>query len=525
MYDHKAVGERHGTSGSGGTADGTRALTSPLRRVLAAGSSIRVRLTLWYVALLGILLALFCGYVYLSLERRLRDETDRLLEVQARRMTPPPELRADLPPRPPRPFRVAPATGGTIAAVFDETGEDFFGGETWDGYAELGEPRTRAAAGQRDLRTAVLADGEPWRVLTVPVVVDGDVRAVAQIARSEVPIRSALRELLLLFATAVPLTLGLAIAVGLFLAGRALDPIDRITRTAAGINADDLSRRLGLPRRDDEVGRLAATFDTMLDRLDRAFRRQRQFTADASHELRTPLAMLQSQIELALDRPRGAAEYEATLISLGDDVRRMEGLLGDLLTLARAEAGHLPLAPESLDLADLATDVAAAMEPLASARGVQLARAGDDSLPVVADQTRLTQLLVNLLDNAVKYTPDGGMVTVSTERVAGEARLSVADTGVGVAPEHLPHLFDRFYRADAARARADGGAGLGLAICRWIAEAHGGRIDVTSRLGAGTTVAVRLPLAADTARPRRHADLATAVRAGRPESNGHALAE
>lgn len=503
----------------------TRGPASPLRRVLAAGSSIRVRLTLWYVALLAVILTVFCGYVYVSLERRLRDETDRLLDVQARRMIPPPDMRPDLPPRPPRPFRVTPAAGGTIAAIFGETGEEFLGGETWDGYADVAEPRALAAAGRRDLRTAVLADGEPWRVLTFPIVVDDDVRAVAQIARSEVPIRSALHELLLLFATAVPLTLGLAVAVGLFLAGRALGPIDRITRMAARIGADDLSRRLGLARRDDEVGRLAATFDTMLDPLDRAFRRQRQFTADASHELRTPLAMFQSQIELALDRPRSAEEYEATLVSLGDDVRRMEGLLGDLLTLARADAGHLPLVPESLDLADLATDVAAAMEPLASVHGARLARSGDGPLPILADQTRLTQLLVNLLDNAVKYTPAGGTVTVATGRDADEAVVRVADTGIGVAAEHLPHLLDRFYRADAARARAAGGAGLGLAICRWIAEAHGGRIGIESTLGRGTTVTVRLPLSTESRLSPRGADLATVVRAGRPASNGHVLVE
>ncbi|MDP8924567.1 MAG: ATP-binding protein [Chloroflexota bacterium] len=520
MSGRSGLNARHRPRGH----DATRWPSASFRRILTDGSSIRVRLTLWYVALLAVILVLFSGFVYVSLERRIRDETDRLLELQARRLQPPPEAR-EFPPRPPRPIRTASASGGTVVGIFDETGRDFFAGESWDGFAALGEARSLAAAGQRDLRTVVLADGEPWRVLTVPIVVDGDVQAVGQIARSEVPGRSALDELLLLFATAVPLTLALAVAIGLFLAGRALDPIDRITRMAARINADDLSRRLGLPPRDDEVGRLAATFDTMLDRLDRAFRRQRQFTADASHELRTPLAMLRGQIELALDRPRSAEEYEATLVSLGDDVRRMEGLLGDLLTLARADAGRLPLVPEPLDLADLATDVAAAMEPLASARGVRLTRSGGGALPIVADQTRLTQLLVNLLDNAVKYTPDGGTVTVSTGRDAGQAILSVADTGIGVAPEHLPHLFERFYRADAARARAEGGAGLGLSISRWIAEAHGGRIDIESRLGEGTTVTVRLPVLDDVGRPARRADFVTAARTGRPATSGHALVE
>jgi heavy metal sensor kinase len=296
-------------------------------------------------------------------------------------------------------------------------------------------------------------------------------------------------------ALAIPLTLLLAVAVGLFLAGRALDPIDRITRTADQIGAENLSRRLDLPPSADEVGRLAATFDRMLDRLDRAFRRQRQFTADASHELRTPLAMLISQAEVALGRRRTASEYQRVLAGVRDDARRMDQLLGELLTLARADAGQELLMREPLDLGDLTTDVVAAMEPLARARGVELRLGPIEAVEVQGDQTRLTQLLVNLVDNGLKYTPAGGPVTVSVERQDGTAVIQVADGGVGIASEHLPHVFERFYRVDAARSRAEGGAGLGLTIGRWIAEAHGGTIRADSELGRGSTFTVHLPLA------------------------------
>jgi heavy metal sensor kinase len=469
--------------------------------------TLRVRLTLWYVGLLALILLAFCAVLYVSLERTLHAEIDSTLEAQYQRMvtsirfgarTPPPDLRDVI-------LRRRPPIAGTAVAFYDPSGEVLLFGETWEELPDLADVRAGAVGGARDLRTIVAADGEPWRVLTGPVQRDGRLPAVIQVARSERDVRAALGHLLFEMAVAIPLTLCLAVAVGLFLAGRALDPIDRITRTADQIGAENLSRRLDLPANDDEVGRLAATFDRMLDRLERAFRRQRQFAADASHELRTPLAMLTTQAELALERRRTPAEYQQALTSVRDDARRMGQLLGELLTLARADAGEESLSIEPLDLADLAADVVAAMEPLAQGRGVTLRHPPAGSIIVRADQTRLTQLVINLVDNGLKYTPAGGTVTVSTERADGWAALRVADTGHGIAREHLPHVFERFYRVDEARARAEGGAGLGLAISRWIAEAHGGTIGVESEPGRGTTFIVRLPLAssssADEPRP------------------------
>jgi len=285
-----------------------------------------------------------------------------------------------------------------------------------------------------------------------------------------------------------------ASAGGLFLAGRALDPIDGITRAAAAIGADDLSQRLHFRGSLDEVGRLAATFDRMLDRLDRAFRRQRQFTADASHELRTPLTMLASQIDVALERKRTPADYEALLRSLREDAARMTQLVSELLTLARADAGQQLLTREELDLGVLVNSVVQAMQPLALQRGVRLAEHAQPRVTISGDQTRLSQLLINLVDNALRYTSAGGNVNVAVKEQAGWAELRVEDTGIGIAAEHLPHLFERFYRADPARARADGGSGLGLAIAQWITQAHAGQITVESEFGRGSTFTVRIPL-------------------------------
>jgi heavy metal sensor kinase len=464
------------------------------RRAWVALHTIRARLTLWYVALLAIILVAFSAFLYFSLARNLYAEVDQLLAAEAQQIVTSLELHTG-PPRLPRLSSRLPA--GMVVQLYDPAGEPLAASDAGTAFPLLPTALAQAAQGHKQLETARLADGTLWRVLTRPVVTDGQVVAVLQVARPLRDVEGALRQLVTLMALAIPSTLLLAIAGGLFLAGRALDPIDRITRAAESISAEGLSRRLALPPSPDEVGRLAATFDRMLERLEHAFQRQRQFAADASHELRTPLAMLTTEADLALERPRRAAEYRRVIASMREEAARLNQLLSDLLTLARADAGQETLAREPLALDALADDVVAAMTPLAQTRGVRLERSGDRAtVRVLGDQTRLTQLLVNLIDNGLKYTPAGGTVTVAVGREGGQAVVRVVDTGVGIAAEHLPHLFERFYRVDKARSRAEGGAGLGLSICQWIARAHGGEITVASQPGQGTTFTVQLPLAA-----------------------------
>jgi signal transduction histidine kinase len=233
----------------------------------------------------------------------------------------------------------------------------------------------------------------------------------------------------------------------------------------------------------------------MLDRLDRAFQQQRQFTADASHELRTPLAMVMSQIDIALERTRSAEQYQQTLRSMREDVADLSRLVSELLMLARAEAGQEPLARERIEMTELISGVLASMQPLACARGVQLVVSDNGAVPLEGDESRLMQLVINLVDNGIKYTPPGGLVTVTARQEPGLAIVEVSDTGPGIQLEDQQRIFERFFRVDSARSRG-AGAGLGLAISRWIAEAHGGDIRVECGPTGGTTFSVRLPSAA-----------------------------
>ena len=232
----------------------------------------------------------------------------------------------------------------------------------------------------------------------------------------------------------------------------------------------------------------------MIGRLDAAFRRQREFTADASHELRTPLTAIKGQVEVALGKPRDAGSYRDVLQTVNEEVDRLIRLVGSLLTLARADAGQIPITSEAVSLPDLVAAAAEQVRPAMEGRGVELRLEPGPAATLRADEDLLLQLLLNLLDNAGRFTPSGGRVSAGWAVADGGVELQVRDTGVGIAPEHLPHLFERFYRADTARSRTAGGAGLGLSICRWIAEAHGGSISVESAPGQGTTFTVTLPL-------------------------------
>lgn len=283
-----------------------------------------------------------------------------------------------------------------------------------------------------------------------------------------------------------------AVCGGYFLSRRALDPVARSIETARLLNPADLSARL--PRRGvgDELDELANTLNKMLDRLAEYHANIQRFTADASHELRSPLSAMRTAIEVALQQPRPIEQYRRVLESLGSQCERLSDLVNNLLLLARADAGQVELRREPVDLAEIVRETVDLYQPVADDQDVILETFISSPLTLFGDRGRLRQLVTNLLDNALKFTHRGGRVTVRLETACAAARLTVADTGVGIAADDLPRIFDRFFQSDAARHGA--GAGLGLSICRWIVTAHAGTIAADSQPDVGTAMTVVLPL-------------------------------
>ncbi len=466
---------------------------------------IRVRLTLWYLAVLTVVLALFGGGVYLALRESLDDSLEATVLSRSEALMSVVQMKDAGPALPDSVIQAAtdPADGSDFDE--DEAEERF--ARTWDRagnvVSDAGGVKAEVLP-QRDAILPVVGGTEQWvklpgddadfQILVRPIVIDGDVVGVLEVGQSRESIDETLGALVIILTIATPITLVLAGLGGLLIAGRALAPVDSVTRLARRLSAEDLSGRLDLDLPDDELGRLARTFDEMIARLEGAFRRQRQFTGDASHELRTPLTALKGQVEVALARQREPDEYRAVLTAVNEEVDRMIRLVGSLLALARADAGEIALGREPIVLGDAIAGAVEQVEPAASQRGVALDVKHGPELVVNADESLLLQLLLNQLDNAIKYTPSGGDVGVTWGVEGRFVVVAVSDTGIGVADEHQPHIFERFYRVDTARSRAEGGTGLGLAISRWITEAHGGTINVASTLGTGSTFTIRLPL-------------------------------
>jgi heavy metal sensor kinase len=294
---------------------------------------------------------------------------------------------------------------------------------------------------------------------------------------------------------ALALAAGLSLVGGRLMARKSLLPIQSMTDRAQSIGATNLGERLTRSGNSDELDRLAGVLNDMLTRLERQFRQVQQFTADAAHELRTPLAALRGSVEIALSRGAGAEELRSVLVDSIEEFDRLSRLTDDLLLLARADSGRKFLNREPVAFHVAVQDMVDLFAPLAQDRRVNLTCNTLAPVQLNADGGRLRQVLSNLLDNAIKYTPAGGSIAVDLVQTDGVAELRVNDTGIGIPEADLPKIFDRFYRVDAARTRSTGGVGLGLAICRTIVEAHGGRIDLQSIEGKGCSAIVRLPAA------------------------------
>jgi two-component system, OmpR family, sensor kinase len=341
----------------------------------------------------------------------------------------------------------------------------------------------------------VFLDGNHLRVLSVPLTLGDRPVGTLQLASSLAVVDATQRTLLNVLLAGSVISVSLAGLAGWLTTRRALSPLEAVTQTALQITkADDLSHRiLYQGPANDEVGQLIHAFNQTLARLENLFNSQRRFLADVGHELRTPLTVIKGNVDLM--RRIGFADQES-LDGIENEVDRLTRLVGDLLLLAQAESGKLPLDQRLVELDTLLLEALQHMRVLARER-LQLRVNEIDQVLVCGDQDRLKQVMVNLVGNAIQYTPAGGEVNLSLSKVGDQARMMISDTGPGIPAEDLPHIFERFYRAEKSRTRsADGkGFGLGLSIAYWIVRNHGGRIEVDSQEGRGTTFCIWLPLA------------------------------
>jgi len=306
---------------------------------------------------------------------------------------------------------------------------------------------------------------------------------------------AALKQLLLIAIFVVPVGLAVAAVASWWVAGRALQPVNLLAQAAKEIGISDLDRRLPLRGTGDELDRLSVTFNDMFARLAKAIGEMKQFTASMSHELRTPLTTLRGEAEVMLLQPHSIQEYRRLLASHLEEYDRLARLINRLLTLARAEAGDIKMHPESVDLAQLTRYLVEELETVATSKQVALSIESKGPVNIEADHDWLETAILNLLDNAIKYTPEGGHVTLLVANRGSERILEIRDTGIGISADALPHIFERFYRADHSRNGHNEGAGLGLNLVQWIVEQHHGRIEVKSEPGKGSCFTVSLPAA------------------------------
>lgn len=453
--------------------------------------SIRWRLTLWYGAVLGVVLVAFGASVFVMMQRHWIERIDKGLREEISDVL----------------SEVEPATERESMLTWmnrrfaGHEGFDFqvttVGGERIFSSPRLGERRLPIPTDlpmEQNRFTVVEAEQHQWRIINRRVA-GPESDLVVQVARSLEDYDHEMGELMATLLIVGPLTLIAALSGGYFLAQRALAPVDRMTETARQITARRLDQRLEVPVPGDELGRLAETLNGMIERLERSFREMQRFTADASHELRTPIAVVRAEAEVALGKPLDDREKQNLLSNILEECERLTHTTEQLLTLSRDDAGIGQAPPEPVDLVEMADEVVEVMRPLAEGKGQHLSIETSRAAVVQGDPGRLRQVFYNLLDNAIKYTPEGGRVELAVEASDSGVTVTVRDTGVGIPPEHLPHVFDRFYRVDKARSRAAGGSGLGLSIVQSIITAHGGQVELSSAAGEGTICTFRLPRA------------------------------
>jgi len=459
---------------------------------------IKWKLTLWYGGILALILIIFSSGVYIYFRNSLQKSIDAKIksigDVLASSMTDThnqgvfgnfERYLENVLGRKPK---------GKIIQIIDASGK--IGAKMND--IETGTVPVKFTTLERAWKGEVvyetLEDMNPkLRLVTIPIFENKRVNGIVQVGSSMADFDETMTKLLIIMIIGIPTSLSITIAVGYFMARKALKPVDQIRRAAVKISSNNLDERIDIRGRRDELSRLSETFNAMISRLKDAFQRVNQFSNDVSHELKTPLTILKGETEVVLRKERESGEYKRLLVSNLEEIDRMSRIIDDLLLLSKADTKDITLNLESVSLRDLVADVCMNMKIFADNQGVNLMVDELADVRFTGDELKLRRMFLNILENGIKYTPQGGTVTVSSHASNGHVSVNVKDDGVGISEDHIKYIFDRFYRADRSRKR-ESGSGLGLSISKWIAEIHKGTIEVVSRPAHGSQFSIKLPI-------------------------------
>jgi heavy metal sensor kinase len=459
---------------------------------------IKWRLTIWYGVVLSLILVIFASGIFIYFKNSLQDSIDAKIrsigEVLSSSMT--------------------ETHGASVFGNFERYLENVLGRKPKGKFIQIMDSSGRIGAKMSDIEGEALPTsfnaleramrGEivyetiertkpRLRMVTIPIMDNKKVTSVVQVGTSLEDFDETIRKLLLIIIISIPTSIIVTIVVGYFMAKKALKPVDQIRRAAVKISSSNLDEKIDIGGRRDELGRLAETFNAMIGRLKDAFQRINQFSIDVSHELKTPLTILKGETEVALRKEREKDDYQKLLLSNLEEIDRMSCIIDDLLLLSKADTKEIKLNIEEVALRDLIMDVCMNMKVVADKKDVELQISELEDVRLKGDELKLRRMLLNIVENGIKYSHIGGKVSVSSYVNDGYAKIDVKDDGIGISEEDIKYVFDRFYRADRSRKR-ESGSGLGLSISRWIAEAHKGSLEVKSQPAQGSMFTIKLPI-------------------------------
>ena len=459
---------------------------------------IRWRLTIWYGVVLSLILIIFASGIFIYFKNSLQESIDAKIrsigEVLSSSMT--------------------DAHNTSVFGNFERYLENVLGKKPKGKFIQIMDSSGRIGAKMSDIEGEALPTsfsaleramrGEivyetiertkpRLRMITIPILENKKVTSVVQVGTSLEDFDETIRKLLLIMIISIPSSICVTIVVGYFMARKALRPVDQIRRAAVKISSSNLDEKIDIAGRKDELSRLAETFNAMIKRLKDAFQRINQFSIDVSHELKTPLTILKGETEVALRKEREKHDYQVLLMSNLEEIDRMSCIIDDLLLLSKADTREIKLNVEEVALRDLIIDVCMDMKVVADKKSVALETSELEDIRLKGDELKLRRMLLNIVENGIKYSHIGGKVSVASYVNDGYAKIDVKDNGIGISEEDIKYIFDRFYRADRSRKR-ESGSGLGLSISRWIAEAHKGGIEVKSQPAQGSMFTIKLPI-------------------------------